>query len=188
VAGLPAVGKPAATGLPAVAGKSQPAEQPNRPAMPKMSLAAPSAAGRKSSKLGNDQAPDISAASGAPGAANGLGGIVGGASSPALPGAPDAPASGAPLRVGGKVSEPHLISSVLPVYPLAARQFNIQGDVTIAATIDATGKVTTMKVLSGPSLLQRAAMDALRQWKYEPSRLDDQPVAVQTIVTVRFRR
>ena len=67
-------------------------------------------------------------------------------------------------------------------------QANVQGDVKIQATIDETGRVTKMKVVSGPALLQRAAMEALRQWRYAPSILDDKPVAVDTVVTIRFHR
>ena len=67
-------------------------------------------------------------------------------------------------------------------------QANVQGDVRIEATIDETGHVTKMKLLSGPLLLQRAAMEALRQWRYQPSMLDDKPVAADLVVTIHFRR
>jgi protein TonB len=89
---------------------------------------------------------------------------------------------------GGRVKEPRLLSSVSPIYPQAAMQANVQGDVKIQATIDETGRVTKMKVLSGPILLQRAAMDALRQWRYSPSVLNEKPIAVDEVVTVRFHR
>ena len=50
------------------------------------------------------------------------------------------------------------------------------------------GRVTKMKIISGPMMLQRAAMDAVRQWRFEPSILNDKPIAVDEVITVRFRR
>ena len=92
-----------------------------------------------------------------------------------------------PTPVGGKVQEAILISSVPPAYPVLARSVRVQGEVTIDALIDSTGKVAAMKPLSGPVALQQAAMDALRQWKYEPARLDGQPVSTHLSVTIKFR-
>jgi TonB family protein len=92
-----------------------------------------------------------------------------------------------PVPVGGQVQQARLISSVSPAYPPLARSIGLQGDITIDALIDSTGRVTTMKPLSGPVALQQAAMDALRQWKYEPARLDGQPVSMHLAVTMKFR-
>lgn len=91
------------------------------------------------------------------------------------------------VAVSGQVQQARLISSVSPAYPAFARSMGLQGDITIDALIDATGKVTTMKPLSGPVPLQQAAMDALRQWNYEPARVGDQPVSTHLSVTVKFR-
>jgi len=99
---------------------------------------------------------------------------------PQVPAAPSVP-------VGGQVQQARLISSVSPVYPALARSIGLQGDITIDALIDSTGRVTTMNPLSGPVALQQAAMDALRQWKYEPARLDGQPVSMHLSVTMKFR-
>jgi periplasmic protein TonB len=93
-----------------------------------------------------------------------------------------------PVKIGGNVKEPRLLSSVMPVYPIGAMQAGVSGDVVIQTTIDKTGKVVGMHVVSGPSLLRQAALDALRRWKYEPSTLDGQPVAVELQVTIKFRR
>ena len=98
---------------------------------------------------------------------------------------PAAPADPAPA--GGDVKPARLISSVPPNYPSLARTQHIAGDVRIDALIDATGHVTTMKVVSGPSLLHQAAMDALRQWKYQAATLDGKPVAMHLTVTLQFR-
>jgi TonB family protein len=90
-------------------------------------------------------------------------------------------------RVGGMVQEARLIRSVPPVYPALARSTRVSGDVLVDALIDAAGHVTSAKVISGPVLLQQAAIDTVRQWKYEPARLDGQAVAMHLSVTVRFR-
>jgi len=96
---------------------------------------------------------------------------------------PEAPVR---IHVGGEIKPPRLVSSVLPVYPAVARETGIEGDVVIDTTIDKTGKVTGMKVVSGNAMLRQAALDALRQWKYEPSKLNGEPVPVQMTVTIKF--
>jgi periplasmic protein TonB len=118
------------------------------------------------------------------------GSSIGGASSPSgsLPPLSAANSHSAPIGPGSpQVTQPRLISSVQPSYPAVAMQMRTQGDVVIRAQIDANGKVAGMKVVSGSALLQQAAVDALRQWKYQPSRLDGQPVPAEILVTIRFR-
>jgi protein TonB len=68
-----------------------------------------------------------------------------------------------------------------------AKSSRVSGDVVVDALIDVTGKVTSVKVISGPVLLQQAAIETVRQWKYEPARLDGQAVAMHVAVTVKFR-
>ena len=97
------------------------------------------------------------------------------------------PAPEPPVPVGGDVKSAKLISSVSPIYPPLARSQHVSGDVKIDALIDATGRVTTMKILSGPTLLHQAARDALRQWKYQPATLDGNPVPMHLTVTLQFR-
>jgi general secretion pathway protein A len=87
---------------------------------------------------------------------------------------------------GGHLQALRLISSPPPAYPIASRSGGIQGVVVIDALVDATGKVKDMKVISGPTALIKPAMDALRTWKYEPARLDDQPIEVHTTVKINF--
>jgi TonB family protein len=98
---------------------------------------------------------------------------------------PAAPAAQVP--VGGEVKQARLISSVPPTYPAMAKAQHVSGGVTIDALVDANGRVTKMKVLSGPTLLEQAAMDALRQWKYEPATLDGKAVPMHLTVTIQFR-
>jgi TonB family protein len=90
------------------------------------------------------------------------------------------------LAVGGHVQAPRIVKSVLPKYPVA-NSIHASGDVIMDALIDPAGDVTEVKVISGPLLLQRAAEEALRQWKYEPARLNGRPVAVHLTVTMKFR-
>jgi len=102
-------------------------------------------------------------------------------------GAGSAPRPPVPFPVGGDVRPPRLISSASPTYPAFAKNSHIEGDVVILATIDASGNVTGMKVVSGPDALRQAAQDALHHWKYEPGTLDGQAVATQMQVTLKFR-
>lgn len=93
----------------------------------------------------------------------------------------------APLPVGGDVKQAKLLSKVDPVYPMLAKNQHISGNVTIDALIDASGRVTTMKIVSGPTLLHQAAIDALKQWKYQPASLDGKAVPMHLTVTLQFR-
>ncbi|HTT32511.1 MAG TPA: energy transducer TonB [Methylomirabilota bacterium] len=131
-------------------------------------------------------------AGGVPGGVPGgqMGGVIGGVLGgiPSAAAHPVAPPSGkmAPIRVGGRVRPPKPIVQVKPEYPTLARQARIQGQVQIDAVLDEQGNVIEMHVVSGPPLLYQAALDALRKWKYEPTYLNDQPIAVQMIVTITF--
>jgi protein TonB len=98
---------------------------------------------------------------------------------------PAAPA--AALPVGGDVKQARLLVSVPPSYPVLAKTQHISGDVRVDALIDANGRVTTMKVVSGPTLLHQAAMDALRQWRYQPATLNGNAVPMHLTVTIQFR-
>ena len=93
----------------------------------------------------------------------------------------------APITVGGDVKPARLLSSVAPAYPQMARNQRISGDVKIDALIDASGRVSTMKIISGPALLHQAAQDAVRQWKYQPAMLNGQPAPMHLTVTVQFK-
>ncbi|MHB8542354.1 MAG: energy transducer TonB [Candidatus Acidiferrales bacterium] len=114
---------------------------------------------------------------------NALGSLVsGGAHSTLVAPAPPKPA---PVQ-GGNVQLPRLISSIAPAYPQLAAANHVEGDVKIQAQIDASGRVTSTKVISGPILLRGAAMNAVRRWKYSPAMLDGKPITTQYAVTVRF--
>jgi TonB family protein len=92
-----------------------------------------------------------------------------------------------PLPIGGDVKAARLISSVPPVYPEIARSQRLGGNVQIDALVDTTGRVTSMKIVSGPPLLQKSAMDALSHWRYAPAQLNGEPVATHLTVTIGFK-
>ena len=80
-----------------------------------------------------------------------------------------------------------VIKKVQPVYPPQALTLRVQGAVQLQATIGKDGSITHVKTISGDSMLSRAAMDAVRQWKYKPYYLNDEPVEIQTQITVVFK-
>jgi protein TonB len=100
---------------------------------------------------------------------------------------PDHKQPTAPPPVGGEVTPVQLVKSVPPVYPQLAKTQRIAGNVQIDALIDASGNVTDVKVLSGPGVLHRAALEAVKQWKYKPAMLDGEPTSVHITITVQFR-
>ncbi len=139
---------------------------------------------------GNDLAAAIAPGEGVAGGVPGgvPGGVIGGVLSGAAPPAP-APISVAPkgpIRAGGKVKAPRLVSAPDPVYPVLARQARIGGAVVIDAVIDTQGNVIEMQTVSGQPLLALAAMEALRHWKYEPTTLGGEVVPVRLLVTIAF--
>ena len=93
----------------------------------------------------------------------------------------------APIPIGGDVKPAQLVKSVAPVYPQMARAQRVTGNVTLDALIDANGDVAQVKVISGPPLLYQAALDAVKQWKYNPAQLDGNPTSMHLTVTVQFR-
>jgi periplasmic protein TonB len=115
-----------------------------------------------------------------------LGGILGGTGHVAPPPPPKAAVHRGPYRVGGRVQAPRIIDEVQPNYPILAREARVQGDVVIESVIDPHGNITEMKLISGSPLLVPAALDAVRQWKYQPTLLNGVPVAVEMDVTVHF--
>lgn len=100
---------------------------------------------------------------------------------------PAAAAGGsAPLRVGGDITEPRKIVDVKPVYPQAAQDAKISGMVIMEVIIDATGGVRDAKVLRSQPMLDQAALDAVKQWRFTPTVLNGAPVEVIMTVTMNF--
>ena len=81
---------------------------------------------------------------------------------------------------------PKIIKKVEPEYPEVARVARISGDVSIEVVVDQTGAVTKTKIVQGPPLLQEAALDAVKQWTFEPYKMKDETKTVRFTVTVSF--
>ena len=152
-----------------------PVEIPKKPAFGEVKLATPNV-NRKTGNANNDSAPAIDAAE-VPAAGDPLMGLT----------ASNGNGPSAPLPIGGDVKAAHLLKSIPPIYPPAARSQRISGDVQLDALIDAAGNVTTVKVISGPTLLHQAAISAVKQWKYAAAQLDGKPTSMHLTVTVQFR-
>ena len=90
-----------------------------------------------------------------------------------------------PPRVS-RVMEGNLIYRVQPQYPPLARQARIQGIVVLRAMISREGKIENLQIITGHPLLVKSAMDAVLQWRYRPNYLNNEPVEVETQVTVNF--
>lgn len=99
---------------------------------------------------------------------------------------PPPPKPMGPIRVSQLVQPPHKIVDARPVYPEIARIAHVEGTVVLEAIVDPTGRVGHLRVVRSIPLLDAAALDAVRQWRYTPSVLNGQPVAVLMSVTVRF--
>jgi protein TonB len=91
-----------------------------------------------------------------------------------------------PLRVSGNLVAKRIISRVQPVYPKEALKQRISGTVRLHVLIAKDGTVEQVEVASGHPLLQRAAVDAVLQWRYQPTLLDGEPVEVDTTVDLIF--
>lgn len=99
-----------------------------------------------------------------------------------------APARAAgPVRVSKGVTDGMLLAPIRPVYPAIARTAGVQGTVVVEAVISETGTIESLRVVSGPVMLQGAAVEAIRAARYRPYRLNGQPTAVETTITVNFR-
>jgi len=105
---------------------------------------------------------------------------------PSPPSPPPPPAPTQRVRVGGNVIAANLISQVKPEYPLPAKEAGIQGAVVLEAEISREGAIENLKVITGHPLLTRAAIEAVKQWRYKPVILNNEPVPVVTTITVNF--
>jgi periplasmic protein TonB len=155
-------------------------------------LMAPKVIPKEVKIIKEDAEPDLGAVGmtgGVPGGVAGgsmggvLGGVIGG-----LGGAPPPPKpkQTGPLRVGGNVQAARILNRVQPIYPPLARQTRISGTVRLHAIISKDGTIQQLEVMSGHPLLQQAALDAVRQWRYQPTLLNGDPVEVDTTIDVIF--
>lgn len=197
---LPAAPAPPPPPLAAAAPRSAPKPVVPTTAQLTMPIAIPKTISKPAQTEVAEAAPDITdgVVGGVPGGVPGgilggaLGGIAGGTpggsgllSPPPPPPPPPAPTG--PLQVGGAVKPPHLIYGPPPEYPILAKEARIQGVVQIDAVIDQKGNVVKEHAVSGSGLLVQAALDAVSQWKYQPTYLNGKPYPVELAVNVTFQ-
>jgi protein TonB len=104
---------------------------------------------------------------------------------PALPD-PPAPQPRRVVTVGGAISAPRKIAGLAPQYPAIARNARVEGTVILEAVINERGAIERLKVLRSVPLLDTAAMDAVSEWRYTPTLLNNVPVPVLMTITVTF--
>jgi peptidyl-prolyl cis-trans isomerase A (cyclophilin A) len=90
------------------------------------------------------------------------------------------------VDISAGVAQGMLVSKTPPVYPIDAKQAGVQGTVVLSAVIGRDGIIRDLQVVSGPDLLQQAALDAVKMWRYRPYLLNGQPVEVRTTINIIF--
>jgi protein TonB len=105
---------------------------------------------------------------------------------PLRPSTDSVPASTTLLLEGGPIVPPKLVKSVHPNAPRDAILGYVTGDVAVDATVDPSGRVSSVKVLSGPASLRNAAVKAVKQYRYEPATQNGKPVSAHVSVTIQF--
>jgi protein TonB len=114
------------------------------------------------------------------------GGVPGGVVGGVIGGLPAAPAPVKVVRVGGKIVAPKLLKRVPPIYPPLAVVAHTQGMVILEAQVDTHGAVKSVKVLRSQLLFDEAAVEAVKQWRYEPLLLNGEPTEFILTVTIMF--
>ena len=105
---------------------------------------------------------------------------------PAEPAHPPDPKPLQRIRQGGLVQAALLVNRVVPEYPAIAKTAHVSGTIVLHAIIAKDGTVRELTYVSGPPLLMKAAMDAVREWRYRPTMLNGEPVEVETTIEVVF--
>jgi protein TonB len=91
-----------------------------------------------------------------------------------------------PVVVSSGVASGMLILKTPPIYPAIAKAAHVSGTVELHATIAKNGTIKNLRVVKGPIILQQAAVDAVRNWRYKPYRLNNEPVEVETTIDMVF--
>jgi protein TonB len=165
-------------------------------------LMAPKSVPKEIAQIKEEELPPAAASAGVVGGVPGgvaggtpggvLGGIIGSVPSAAPPPPPppktDPPKPAGPKRItiGGNVQSAKLVRQPRPVYPPLAKQARISGTVKLAALISKDGTIQDLKVISGHPLLIPSALEAVKQWVYQPTLLNGEPVEVSTQIDVNF--
>jgi protein TonB len=149
----------------------------------KAQLSAPTRISRDLTKPNEQEAPGMSVA-----ALEGMGGNQGQIMGTALGGKRTHVVGADPqiVNVSAGVAAGHLVRQTPPVYPPIARAARVSGTVVLGATISKSGATQDIRVISGPTMLRQAAVEALRGWRYRPYLLNNAPVDISTTVSVIF--
>jgi protein TonB len=126
--------------------------------------------------------PGVETSNGLPAEAGGL--PTGVSPSIPLPPVPVKPAG--PVRAGDLPIAPHKVVDARPIYPEIARAARVEGTVVMEAVLDPSGRVTQLRIIKSVPLLDQAAAEAVRQWRYSPSTYGGHPVSVLMTITIRF--
>jgi TonB family protein len=94
--------------------------------------------------------------------------------------------SSKPIVVSSGVATGMLILSPPPIYPPLAKTAHVAGTVELHATIATNGTIKDLRAVSGPVMLRQAAINAVRNWRYKPYRLNNQPVEIETTINLVF--
>jgi protein TonB len=92
-----------------------------------------------------------------------------------------------PTRLSSGVTAGMLLAPIQPAYPAIAKAAGIQGSVVLEAVISKTGRIESLRAVSGPEMLRAAALTAVQRARYRPYLLSGEPTDVQTTITVVFR-
>jgi periplasmic protein TonB len=115
------------------------------------------------------------------GSSSGVMGAFGGGNGPKVQAAPPKK-----ITISGGVAVGMLLQKTTPIYPPIAKAARVSGTVILQATISKSGTIENLRVISGPAMLQQAALDAVRTWRYRPYLLNGEPVEVDTTINVIF--
>jgi len=154
-------------------------------------LRSPTKIPEKVQMITEDEPPPAMASGGVVGGVPGgvpggqMGGVLGGIIS-STPVAVPKVAAPSRVRVSQGVVQGNAISQPKPLYPQMARMARVSGSVILQAVISKNGNIENLRVISGHPMLQQAALDAVRQWRYRPYLLNGEPVEVETQITVNF--
>jgi periplasmic protein TonB len=145
-------------------------------------LSAPSRISAEMKSKAPEDAPPTQAIDAADlgGAAN-PGAVLGGQAAPNVQAAPPKT-----VNVSAGVAVGLLIQKTPPVYPNIARSARVSGTVVLEATISKAGAIENLRVVTGPEMLRKSALDAVRTWRFKPYKLNNQPTEIETTINVVF--
>ncbi len=100
---------------------------------------------------------------------------------------PNTPSEPMRLHVSAATLDEYITRKVAPVYPLIAKTARVEGMVVLDIVINKNGELADMKVISGPAMLARGALDAVRQWRFKPYIVDGNPIEIESQIAMSFR-